>query len=271
MAIAGSLHMALLDCPAAQPLPAVPRPAAVSCAGRLARRGLAAPRVGVCFARKRGHRCCRRWRRGGDADLSCAATPVAVRGPAFTAVTISAVPVFAPAVRFESRRRALALLGIAPVLGAPTLLCAHGSRAGDVRVEHAYAPPTPAGATTAAVYFRALRNVGTVADRLLGATTPRARAVELHRSSLVDGVMRMRAQDALELPPGASLASRHGGEVHLMLVDLAQPLTLGDRFPLSLRFERAGSVEVSVWVQQPRAAGEAADAPAGHDHGAPHD
>ena len=57
---------------------------------------------------------------------------------------------------------------------------------------------------------------------------------------------------ALELPAGAELKPRHGGDTHLILVDLKAPLRNGERFPLVLRFERAGEREVTVWVQQPR-------------------
>ena len=64
--------------------------------------------------------------------------------------------------------------------------------------------------------------------------------------------MRMRAIDGIALPPGTEVRLRHGGEHHLMLLGLKQPLLVGDRFPLTLRFERAGEREVMVWVQQPR-------------------
>ena len=37
-----------------------------------------------------------------------------------------------------------------------------------------------------------------------------------------------------------------------MLMDLKQPLKDGDRFDLTLRFERAGERTVKVWVQTPR-------------------
>jgi len=41
-----------------------------------------------------------------------------------------------------------------------------------------------------------------------------------------------------------------------------QPLKDGDRFPMTLRFEKAGEREVMVWVQQPRDAAAAS----GHRH-----
>lgn len=154
------------------------------------------------------------------------------------------------------RRRWVLTAGLAACAAA----AAHDFKVGDLVIDHPYATPTPAGATTGAVYFRTLKNTGTQADRLLGVTTPAAASVEMHRSSVDAGnVMRMRAIDALELPAGAALKVRHGGEYHLMLVGLKAPLAVGERFPIRLRFERAGEREVMAWVQQPRDAGAATE------------
>lgn len=166
--------------------------------------------------------------------------------------------------RAASRRRALACAaaGVAAMAGvivgwaasaAPAR--AHDFRAGALRIDHPYATPTPPGAAHDAAYLRGVRNTGQRADRLVGASTPVARAVELHRS-VVDAqdVMRMRAIDGVDLPPRAEVSLRHGGEHHLMLIDLKQPLKEGDRFPMTLRFRDAGEREVIVWVQRPREA-----------------
>jgi len=144
------------------------------------------------------------------------------------------------------------------VAGAAWLLAAqgtaaHGTRAGDIVIDHPYAVPSPVGSTTGAMYFRALKNHGEQADRLLGARTAVAESVEIHRSTLDGNVMRMRAVDALPLPAKSTVKPMHGGEWHLMLLNLKAPLKDGDRFTATLRFERAGEKDVSVWVQQPRA------------------
>jgi copper(I)-binding protein len=132
---------------------------------------------------------------------------------------------------------------------------AHDFKLGALRIDHPYATPTPASAKTGAAYLRTLRNTGDQADRLIGATTPAARAVEIHRSVIdAQNVMRMRAIDGIDLPPRAEMQLRHGGEHHLMLTDLKAPLKDGDRFPMTLRFEKAGEREVMVWVQTPRGA-----------------
>jgi hypothetical protein len=150
------------------------------------------------------------------------------------------------------RRRPL-LAALALALAAPAAR-AHGSRVGDIVVDHPYAVPMPAGARNGAAYLRSLSNRGRQPDRLLGASTPRARRVELQRSTRDGDVLRMRAIDAIELPPGAELRLRHGGELHLMLVDVNPPLRDGQRFALRLRFERAGEIALNVWVQTPREA-----------------
>lgn len=164
------------------------------------------------------------------------------------------------------RHRAFALLVAAclAVLAGP--LAAHDYRLGPLRIDHPYATPTPAGAVNGAAYLRSIRNNGDAPDRLVGASTPVARAVEIHRS-VVDAsqVMRMRAIDGIDLPPKVELQLRHGGEFHLMLIDLQRPLTEGDRFPLTLRFQKAGEREVTVWVQKPRGAVSPAGA-AEHKH-----
>ncbi len=156
-------------------------------------------------------------------------------------------------------KRWAAGLGALALAALASSAAAHDFKLGPLRIDHPYATPTPAGATTGAAYVRTLRNTGERPDRLVGASTPVARAVEIHRSTVdAQQVMRMRAVDGIDLPPKGEVRLRHGGEHHLMLIDLKVPLKNGDRFPLTLRFEKAGEREVTVWVQQPR---DAAGAP----------
>jgi periplasmic copper chaperone A len=158
----------------------------------------------------------------------------------------------------------LAALAVSPAgLLSPGPAAGHDFRAGAIVIDHPYAPPTPGGATTGAVYFRTLKNTGREPDRLLSASSPAAAVVELHRSTIENDVMKMRQLPALDLPPGASLKVRHGGEIHLMLIGLKAPLKNGDRFPVRLKFERAGEREIVVHVQQPRTDGKP---PPGHNH-----
>lgn len=151
------------------------------------------------------------------------------------------------------RTFAISLLVLSTLGGVPAQ--AHDFKAGDLRIDHPYATPTRPGLTTGAVYFRGIRNTGDAADRLLSATTPVAGRVEIHRMQMQADVMQMRAVPSLEIPAGATVPLRHGSPdgYHLMLLDLKAPLKDGDRFPVTLSFEKAGVREVNVWVQTPRA------------------
>ncbi|HJW11527.1 MAG TPA: copper chaperone PCu(A)C [Albitalea sp.] len=153
---------------------------------------------------------------------------------------------------FHALRAALA----AALIGAGSWGAqAHGTNADDISIGHPYATPTPAGMRAGGAYIATLENRGKQADRLLRAATPVAGRVELHTMELADGVMRMREQADIPLPPGAVLKMRPGQGYHLMLMELKQPLKEGDTFPLTLEFERAGKVEVKVVVQRPLARG----------------
>jgi periplasmic copper chaperone A len=156
-----------------------------------------------------------------------------------------------------NRRTLLSLCLVLSASVAPVAQ-AHDFKAGDLRIDHPYAVPSRPGLTTGAVYVRGIRNTGAVADRLLSVSTPAASSVEIHRMQMVQGgqgdVMQMRAVPALEIPAGATVAMKHGTPdgYHLMLLGLKAPLKDGDRFPVTLTFEKAGTHEVKVWVQTPR-------------------
>jgi copper(I)-binding protein len=111
---------------------------------------------------------------------------------------------------------------------------------------------TPPGASTGAAYLTITsRGVG---DRLLGATTPAARAVEIHRSAVEAGVHRMVRLEELTLPAGEPVRLEAGG-LHLMLIDIARPLMPGTTVGFTLRFATAGNVEIEIPVVDARAGG----------------
>ena len=151
------------------------------------------------------------------------------------------------------RHLIIALLGLLAAMPS----WAHSYRVKDLEVDHPFATATVRGAPTGAVYFT-LANRGRSADRLLGASTPRAKRVELHAMSMTGDIMRMREVDSIEANPGHPVKMEPGSANHLMLVGLAAPLKAGERFPLTLRFEKAGALQVEVLVQNAASAKEAA-------------
>ncbi len=153
------------------------------------------------------------------------------------------------------RRTLLAALLFATVSPLPPA-AAHEYERGSLKVHHPWARPTPPGVTVGAAYF-GIQNRGAQPDTLTGFSTPAAGRVELHETKMEGDMMRMRPIAKLEVPAGATVNAEPGG-LHLMLIDLKQPLVLGQRIPLTLQFARAGRVQVEVVVES---------APqSGHDH-----
>ncbi len=136
-------------------------------------------------------------------------------------------------------------------------------QAGELLVDQPWSRELPPNAPAGAAYF-SLHNQGSESDRLIGASTPRAEHSELHTHVHQDGLMKMTQIPAVELPAGAQVVFQPGGN-HVMLFGLSQPLRAGEQFPLTLEFEKAGTLEVQVEVRS--ADGQAVPMPHGQHHG----
>lgn len=119
-------------------------------------------------------------------------------------------------------------------------------KAQSIEITTPWARATPGRVPNGAAYLT-LRNRGRTADRLVGVASPAAGRLEVHTHIREGGVMRMRKVSAVDLPPGATVTFKPGG-YHVMLMGLKAPLKEGGRFPMTLRFEKAGSREVTVKV-----------------------
>ena len=137
---------------------------------------------------------------------------------------------------------------------------AHSFKLGPIDIGHPFARATAAGQPTGGGYLK-LVNGGGADDRLLSATAGVSARVELHSMSMEGDVMRMRQVDSIALPAGKTVELKPGG-LHIMFIGLKEPLKAGDKFPMKLRFEKAGEVEVMVNVEAPAAAAAAS----GHQH-----
>ena len=114
-------------------------------------------------------------------------------------------------------------------------------------IRQAFSRATPPGAKAAAV-FMTIENKGKDSDRLVSVSSPAAGIVEIHEMKMAGGMMQMREVNGLEIGPGAAIELKPGG-YHIMLMDLKQPLKQGDSVPVTLKFEKAGSVEVKAAIE----------------------
>jgi copper(I)-binding protein len=121
-----------------------------------------------------------------------------------------------------------------------------------VQVVEPWARATAATAKTGAAYM-ILRNTGAAGDRLVAASTPVAGRVELHTHVKDGDVMRMRKVEAIDVDAHGSAKLEPGG-LHVMFFDIKAPLKEGQKFPLTLKFEKAGEIATEVAVRSAGAA-----------------
>lgn len=149
--------------------------------------------------------------------------------------------------QFLAPLASLAFSAIAVVALSSGSALAHDYALRALRIEHPYARPTPPGARTGGAYFT-IRNAGREGDRLLRVSSPVATSVELHAMTMDGNLMKMRAVPSLDIPAGATVTLGAGGH-HVMLVGLEHALSVGSAVPLTLTFEKAGSIDVSAPVE----------------------
>ncbi len=133
-----------------------------------------------------------------------------------------------------------------------------------VMVQDAWARATSAAATTGAVYLTIVDHGGP--DRLIGFATPVASTAQLHETTMQGNVMKMRPVAGLAVTDKGPVTLGPGG-YHVMLVGLKRPLRQGETFPLSVTFEKAGTIQISVAVQGVGASGLGHSGAAGHEMG----
>jgi periplasmic copper chaperone A len=132
-------------------------------------------------------------------------------------------------------------------------------KAGDLVISQAWSRATPNGAKIGTGYFT-IENKGTTADKLVGVSGEVSDKIEVHEMSMNNGVMKMRPVDGgLTIEPGKTVKLGPNG-YHLMIMDLKSPLKQGGKVPVTLEFEKAGKVAVTLDVQ-----GIGAQVPSGGD------
>jgi periplasmic copper chaperone A len=134
------------------------------------------------------------------------------------------------------------------VIGLAAPAWAEKTDDGAIEVEAPWARATPSKAKVAVLYMT-IFNRGGEADRLISMTTPRAGKVKIHASMTGGGGISMVHMETLDIPPGKTPVVLKPRGTHVMLIGLKAPLKKGQRFPMTLNFEKAGPVEIDVGVE----------------------
>jgi copper(I)-binding protein len=138
-------------------------------------------------------------------------------------------------------------------------------KVGALEIDNPWSRAVPKGAKVAAGYMT-IKNAGTEPDRLVSGSTPVAGRFEIHEMSMDKGIMKMRPlPSGLEIKPGETVELKPSS-LHIMMMDLKQPIQRGKPFKATLMFEKAGEVDVDFAVEAVGATPAAAPAHDAHHH-----
>ena len=140
---------------------------------------------------------------------------------------------------------------------------AHSVEVGALSLTDLWTRATPPGAPTAGGYLT-IKNTSSEADRLIAVSSPVAAKGETHFMETKDGVMTMLPVEGVEVPAGGSVTLAPGG-FHLMFITLSAPLKEGEKMPVTLTFEKAGSIDTFLHILAIGADGPDGSAPAAGD------
>jgi hypothetical protein len=130
-----------------------------------------------------------------------------------------------------------------------------------ISVEGAWARKSPAGqggmmagqptmmAGDRGAAYLVIKNSGSTDDALVGAESAVANATEVHESVMDGDTVSMRPVARIDVKAGGSVELKPGG-YHIMFIGLKQPLAVGAKITLTLKFEKAGSVQVEAEVRE---------------------
>ncbi len=167
-----------------------------------------------------------------------------------------------PGLTLRTRTLRIVTLACVTALALSTPGLAEDVTVGDIQIGSPFARASTPAARAGAV-FMTLTNTGATADRLIAADGDVAARIELHEHVMNDGMMMMQEIDGgIAVPAGETTTLQPGG-LHVMLMGLSGQLVEGESFQLTLEFQEAGKVDITVPIQS-RTAG--AGGGMGHGH-----
>ncbi len=169
--------------------------------------------------------------------------------------------------------RLAALLAVVVIAGACSSGSAGVAGSGSIEVSDAWARTSPMIEGAGAAYL-VIKNTGSEADALIGASSPAAKTTEVHETYVVEAspaasmdggmaspaasteagmgsggtMMGMRPIPRLDIPAGGTVELKPGS-YHIMLIELVAPLKVGDKIDITLTFEKAGEIKVTAEVK----------------------
>ena len=129
----------------------------------------------------------------------------------------------------------------------------HHYKLGPLQIDDPWSRATVSAAPNGVVYLT-IKNTGTTPDKLIDVASPAAEQAQVHDMKVENDVSQMWLVGSVELPPGRTVTLAPNG-LHIMLLGLKNPLEAAQTFPVTLTFEKAGSITIDVPVEPMGATG----------------
>jgi len=133
------------------------------------------------------------------------------------------------------------------VLFFSSFLTAYAAVKEDITVSNAYVRATPPGKTMTAAFLK-LENTSDQEHRLIAVDSSAAGTTELHQTVNEQGLLKMRPVTEMTIAAHSTQELQPGG-YHIMLVDLKQPLKIGQTIPLTLSFASGEKLTLKIPVK----------------------
>jgi periplasmic copper chaperone A len=180
------------------------------------------------------------------------------RQPQIPAVIVHVASLVVADLNGENMKARLSTQGFVPVVAyllaaTATLACsANASLAADydvgsIHIAQPWSRATPKGAKAGAGYMT-ITNKGTTPDKVSCVSDDASAQCEIHSMTMEGGVMKMRpVEGGLEIKPGETVTLAPSG-FHVMFRDLKHPLEEGKTVKATLKFDKAGTVDLEYPV-----------------------
>jgi copper(I)-binding protein len=135
-------------------------------------------------------------------------------------------------------------------MGCTVQATACGNNSTGIVISDAWARPTTGqtGDIGSSAAYMVLTNCSKEPDRLLKVESEAAEFVEVHKSETQNGMMVMDPISNIDLPAGQQVTLKPG-DLHIMMMNLKQNLTIGQTVQLKLTFEKNGLVTIMAPIK----------------------
>lgn len=140
------------------------------------------------------------------------------------------------------------IAAVALLVGLSLPAAAHDFTSGSIYLDHPMIEEAPPNAPVLGGYV-SIQNMGEIDDRLVSIESDAAEKVEIHRSTVTDGIARMQPMtEGLVIPAGETVWLDNG--MHAMFVKPGKRYVVGDEVPATLVFKNAGRIDVTFKVEE---------------------